>query len=40
MSADVGAQIAADNLTLKSQVDGLSAEVKALKAKQTKAQEL
>jgi hypothetical protein len=40
MSAEVGAQIAADKLTLKSQVNGLSAEVEALKAKQTKAQEL
>jgi hypothetical protein len=40
MSAKVGAQAATDKLTLKSQVDNLSVEVEALKAKQTKAQEL
>jgi glutamate 5-kinase len=40
MSAEVGAQAAADKLMLKSQVDGLFAEVEALKAEQTKTQEL
>jgi hypothetical protein len=40
MSAEVGAQAAADKLMLKSQVDDLSAKVEALKAEHTKAQEL
>jgi hypothetical protein len=38
--ADVGAQDAADKLTLKSQVDGLYTEVENLKAEWAKAQEL
>jgi hypothetical protein len=38
--ADIGTQAAADKLTLKSQLDGLSAEVESLKTERAKAQEL
>jgi hypothetical protein len=40
MSAEVGAQAAANKLTLRSQVDNLSTEVESLKDKHTKAHEL
>jgi hypothetical protein len=40
MNAEVGAQAATDKLMLKSQIDGLSAEVEFLKAEQAKSQEL
>jgi hypothetical protein len=40
MVADIGAQAAADKLTLKSQLDGLFAEVESLKAERAKSQEL
>jgi hypothetical protein len=36
--ADIGTQAAADKLTLKSQLDGLSAEVESLKTERAKAQ--
>jgi hypothetical protein len=38
--ANVGAQAATDKLTLKSQVEGLCAEVENLKVERAKAQEL
>jgi hypothetical protein len=38
--AEIGAQAASDKLTMKSQLDGLSAEVECLNAKRAKAQEL